>query len=151
MIRFFADDAKQITDLTFIGDAIDLPYYDFVVGVEPLSGGTSIAYNNGEGEALKTHLMSLNETTVLHLSHQPQPPKERSEDLIGSIFNRLEVKPIKARYGIAILQPQHKQDQVTFVNTPEELLGDGVVEESPETLLSMLKERIIDNAEYDSN
>ena len=147
MIRFFADDAKQITDLTFIGDAIDLPYYDFVVGVEPLSGGTSIAYNNGEGEALKTHLMSLNETTVLHLSHQPQPPKERSEDLIGSIFNRLEVKPIKARYGIAILQPQHKQDQVTFVNTPEELLG----EESPETLLSMLKERIIDNAEHDSN
>ena len=122
-----------------------------MVGVEPLSGGTSIAYNNGEGEALKTHLMSLNETTVLHLSHQPQPPKERSEDLIGSIFNRLEVKPIKARYGIAILQPQHKQDQVTFVNTPEELLGDGVVEESPETLLSMLKERIIDNAEHDSN
>ena len=59
MIRFFADDAKQITDLTFIGDAIDLPYYDFVVGVEPLSEGTSIAYNNGEGEALKSHLLSL--------------------------------------------------------------------------------------------
>ena len=151
MIRFFADDAKQITDLIFIGDAIDLPYYDFVVGVQPLSEGTSIAYNNGEGEALKSHLLSLNETTVLHLSHQPQPPKETSEHLLSSLFERMEVKPIKARYGTVILQPQHKQGQVTLVNTPEELLGDGVVEESPETLLSMLKQRIYDHAEHVSN
>jgi hypothetical protein len=40
---------------------------------------------------------------------------------------------------------------VTFVNTPEELLGDGVVEESPETLLSMLKQRIYDHAEPELN
>lgn len=149
MIRFFADDAKQITDLAFIGDAIDLPYYDFVVGVQPMSENSSKAYNNGEGEAFKSHLLSINETTVLHLSHQPQPPKERSEVLIDSIYERLEVKPIKSRYGIVILQPQHTQDQVTFVNTPKELLGDGVVEESPETLLSMLKQRIYDHAEID--
>ncbi len=92
MIRFFADDAKQITDLIFIGDAIDLPYYDFVVGVQPLSEGTSKAYNNGEGEALKSHLLSLNETTVLHLSHQPQPPKETAEHLLSRIYERLEVE-----------------------------------------------------------
>lgn len=151
MIRFIVDDAKQISDLSFIGDAIDLPYYDFVVGVQPMSKDSSIAYNSGEGEALKSHLLSLTETTVLHLSHQPQPPKERAADLLNGVFDRLDVKPIQARYAIAILQPQHTQDQVTFVNTPEELLGDGVVEESPETLLSMLKQRIYDHAEPELN
>ncbi len=151
MIRFIVDDAKQISDLTFIGDAIDLPYYDFVVGVQPMSAGQPIAYNHGEGEAFKSHLLRLTETTVLHLSHQPQPPKERAADLLNGVFDRLDVKPIQARYAIAILQPQHTQDQVTFVNTPEELLGDGVVEESPETLLSMLKQRIYDHAEPELN
>lgn len=151
MIRFIVDDAKQISDLTFIGDAIDLPYYDFVVGVQPMSAGQPIAYNHGEGESFKSHLLRLTETTVLHLSHQPQPPKERAADLLNGVFERLDVKPIQARYAIAILQPQHTQDQVTFVNTPEELLGDGVVEESPETLLSMLKQRIYDQAEPELN
>lgn len=148
MIRFIADDAKNISDLTFIGDAIDLPYYDFVVGVQPMSAGQAIAYNHGEGDSLKSHLLSLTETTVLHLSHQPPPPKELAGRLLDNVFDRLEVKPIKARYAIGILQPQHTQDQVTFVNTPEELLGHGVVEESPETLLSLLKQRIYDHAEH---
>lgn len=132
----------NITDLLFLGDAIDLPYYDFVVGIEAIEPSEGIAYNNGEGEALKDRLLTLDRKAILHLSYQPSPPKEQ----INSLLKQVKVNHIVAAIGIAIIDPSENGRQIQFVQTPLEFLdGEGIVEEHPEKLLNMLKQRLTDH------
>jgi len=129
----------KIDDLLFLGEAIDLPYYDFVVGVEEIEPSDGKAYNNGDGKALKARLKNLQRTAILHLSYQPSPPTE----VTGSLLKQAGLNFIKSAYGIAVLKPGEIELQVGFVRTPIELLGeDGVVEEDPEKLLKMLQARL---------
>ncbi len=114
----------KIDDLLFLGDAVDLPYYDFVVGVEEIEPSDGVAYNNGDGAKLKARLRSISRTAILHLSYQPSPPKE----VLGSLLKKAGLNHIQSAYGIAVLNPNETELQVNFVRTPEEFLGeDGVV------------------------
>jgi len=132
----------KITDLLFLGDAVDLPYYDFVVGIEAMEPSEGVAYNNGEGEAIKDRLLNLDRKAILHLSYQPSPPKESLDGLLKQI----NVNHIVAAIGIAIIDPTASGSQIQFVQTPLEFLdGDGIVEEHPEKLLNMLKQRLADH------
>ncbi len=130
---------RKITDLLFLGEAIDLPYYDFVIGVETLDPRKGVAYNHDEGEKLKARLLSLESMAILHLSYQPAPPKEQLNDFL----KKAEVNYVKAAIGIAIIDPLVSDNQVKYIQTPREFLSEkGIVEEHPEKLLNMLKERI---------
>lgn len=129
----------KIDELMFLGDAIDLPYYDFVIGVEEIEPSDGVAYNNGDGTKLKARLESINRTAILHLSYQPSQPKE----VLGLVLKQSELDYIKSAYGLAVLKPHEKDVQINFVRTPLEFLGEeGVVEEDPEKLLEMLKKRL---------
>jgi len=132
----------KITDLLFLGDAVDLPYYDFVIGVEAIEPSEGVAYNNGEGESLKQRLINLDRKAILHLSYQPSPPKES----LGGLLKKLNVNHIVADIGIAIIDPKESGRQIQFVQTPLEFLDSkGIVEEHPEKLLHMLKQRLADH------
>lgn len=130
---------ERIEDLLFIGDAIDLPYYDFVVGIEqlnPSDGG--VAFNHGEGEDFKRQLQSISRTAVVFLSHQPLPPKKA---LAGLVY-QAGVKSMTAQLGLLHIDPA--ASSVQFIQTPDAMLNEseGVVEASPSTLLDMLSERL---------
>ncbi|GAA5141230.1 hypothetical protein [Thalassotalea piscium] len=132
----------KINDLLFLGDAVDLPYYDFVIGVETIEPSEGFAYNNGEGEALKERLLNLESKAILHLSYQPTPPKES----LGGLLKQINVNHIVAAIGLAVIDPKESGSQIQFVQTPIEFLkGEGIVEEHPEKLLNMLKQRLIDH------
>jgi hypothetical protein len=134
-----SENYKKINDLLFLGDAIDLPYYDFVVGVEELDPSDGVAYNNGEGDKLKKRLNSISRPAILHLSYQPAPPKEA----LGSLLTEFNINYVKSAYGIAVLNPDKTECQVNFMRTPVEFLReDGIVEEDPCKLLRMLQDRL---------
>jgi hypothetical protein len=129
----------KIDDLMFLGDAIDLPYFDFVVGIEEIEPSYGVAYNNGDGNKLKNRLNSISRIAILHLSYQPLPPKKTSSKLLA----QLNIQPVKSAYGIAVLDPDETEIQVKFKRTPSKFLGkDGIVEEDPKKLLRMLQDRL---------
>lgn len=129
---------KKIKDLLFLGDALALPYYDFVVGIEEVDV-EAVAYNSTDSELIKDHLLRLKGFTVLHLSHQMAPP-----NIVSSLLAKANIKPVGSRYGIAIIQPG-EDVEVTFVKTPKSMLDPpSVCEEDPEKLLKMLKLRLVE-------
>lgn len=135
----------KIKDLLFLSDAVALPYYDFVVGIQEMHG-EAIAYNETDAELIKGHLLRLKGTTILHLSHQMAPPKEELSLLIGAT----QLKHVGSRYGMAVIHPG-EETEVMFIETPDEVLSPPeVCEGDPESLLNMLKYRlIVDRGEAD--
>lgn len=128
----------KIKDLLFLSDAVALPYYDFVVGIQEMHG-EAIAYNETDAELIKGHLLSLKSSTILHLSHQMASPKEELSLLIGTA----QVKHVGSRYGMAVIHPG-EEPEVMFIKTPVEVLSPpDVCEGDPESLLNMLKNRLI--------
>lgn len=130
---------NKIKDLLFLSDAIALPYYDFVVGIEEVDV-EAIAYNETDAELIKDHLLRLKGPTILHLSHQMAPPK----DTLSSLLAKTNINHVGSRYGVAIIHPG-EDIEVQFIKTPKVLLDPpSVCEEDPEKLLNMLKRRLIE-------
>lgn len=132
---------KKISDLLFIGEAIDLPYYDFVVGIQTAGSEEGKAYNGDEGKELTQHLSSLTEKTIIHLSHQPSPPKDETKEMLKAVG----INHVVASMGFILADPQEDGVQLEIlVNLPAEFFQNGVIEANPEELLDMLKSRIKD-------